>query len=122
MEITTYIRKAGESVTIDFDELAPNVQTFIIEYGLRQKLNDAHSQVDKDDKAAVMTAVNRVVDAFKSGRIPSGGGSSLDPVEVAARAQLVAFLMKLGNTKKAATALLKACDNSAESAWSVSAF
>lgn len=45
MKYTIKINKTGKNVEIDSGELPENVTTFLMEYGLKQLLNDSHSQV-----------------------------------------------------------------------------
>ena len=72
--ISIFIPKCGKSVDIDFSALPEVVQQHIIEYGLKQKLNDCHSQFteksgDKDYQEKAWTMVEKTVEALKAGEI-----------------------------------------------------
>lgn len=46
------ISKAEATLAVDFATLSPAVQDYVITYGLKQMLNDCHSQVKASDKGA----------------------------------------------------------------------
>ena len=82
------IAKAGESVTVDFDALPEVSQKYIIEYGLRQSLNDATASLKRDDyetdddfKAAALAVANKKLDGILSGELRQSAGRIGDPVE-----------------------------------------
>ena len=91
------IAKTGQSIEIDFAALPANSQDFIINYGLRQILNDCHSSLTikgwEGDKAdfdkAVMEAVEEKFGAIMSGDLTIRGTGEpriVDPVEKEVRA------------------------------------
>lgn len=66
--INIYISKADKSLPIDWDKMPENAQRHIIEYGLRQKLNDAGSsattkELGKDEAGKQAFAMAEVVAA-----------------------------------------------------------
>ena len=85
--ITINISKADKPVSIDWDSLPKVSQQHIIEYGLRQKLNDAGSQFTTKElgeaeagKRALEVAEN-VIAALKAGNISqrqSKGSATLE--------------------------------------------
>ena len=80
------INKANEAVEVDFANLPENVQKHIIEYGIKQKLNDKHSQIKSDEKdapALVMELVQALLSDWEAGKVAasrSGGVTSLEKV------------------------------------------
>lgn len=67
-----YIKKADKVVDVDWNAFNDDVKNHIIEYGLKQKLNDAHSHIKaSDDKAAelAITEVDRVLSNLYAGNI-----------------------------------------------------
>jgi hypothetical protein len=84
------INKIGVAVDVDFGALPEVSQQFIINYGLRQVLNDAHASIQLRDfpegegfKDAVENAVNTRLGALVSGDLTTkrGGGLPVDPVQ-----------------------------------------
>ena len=88
------IQKIGQSVDVDFQALPQLSQEFIINYGLRQILNDCHSSITLKSKAEyqddhaifaadVMNAVNAKLAAIVAGDLTTrrGSGQPADPVE-----------------------------------------
>ena len=69
-----FIKKADQSINVDFDTLSKNVQDYIINYGLKQTLNDVHSQLSSENPDDVMKAVNGRLQQFMAGNVPAGGG------------------------------------------------
>lgn len=70
------IKKTEQKVNVDFDKLPEHVQQYIIEYGIKQRLNDCHSQIPKGDDTAVMEAVNKVIDDWNQGIVRAARGGS----------------------------------------------
>lgn len=86
------IAKTGQSVEVDFKALPANSQEFIINYGLRQMLNDCHSALtvkgwegtQEAFNEAVMKAVSDKLAAIASGDLSirkAGKAEPVDPVE-----------------------------------------
>jgi len=82
------IAKAGETVTVDFDALPEVSQKYVIEYGLRQSLNDATASLKRDEyksdeefKAAALAVARKKLDAIESGELRQSAGRIGDPVE-----------------------------------------
>lgn len=87
------INKINSNQEVDFDKLPDNAQRFIIEYGLRQILNDAHSQCivkNYDDmeelKSDVESAIKAKLGALQSGEITTRRATHkpADPIEAEA--------------------------------------
>ena len=85
------IAKTGQAVEVDFAALPANSQEFVINYGLRQILNDCHSSVTRagwegtseEFAEAIMSAVNAKLSALSTGDLTTrrGSGQPADPVE-----------------------------------------
>lgn len=87
MEI--FIAKADKSVTVDYDALPAVSQEYIINYGLRQVLNDAAASVAGDDKdvvAKTLALVNKRLDRILAGtvNIRESSGRTANPVQAEA--------------------------------------
>lgn len=76
--MTTYnirISKAGKSIEVDFDSLPQVSKDFIIQYGLKQKLNDKGAGETIKELGAeeagsrAWILANQIVDGFKEGKI-----------------------------------------------------
>lgn len=71
--ITIYISKADKNLPVDWDKMPEHAKVHIIEYGLRQKLNDAGSsatakELGKDEAGKQAFAMAEVVlDALMAG-------------------------------------------------------
>ena len=108
------IHKIDKTIDVDFDNLPTNVQDYIISYGLTQSLNDAVAGIAKPGERAsihernvftddVIDKVNKRLEAFNAGRVPSGGGGKrLSPVEVEFRKLVEGLFIKALGSKKAA--------------------
>lgn len=66
MTINIHIAKAGKTLSIDWNAMPPVAQQFIIEYGLRQKLNDAGSSATIKELGEVEAANQAFALAEKS--------------------------------------------------------
>lgn len=77
MNIVT-IGKLNESVEIDFGALPEVSQAFIIQYGLKQLLNDALVSGETDDERRGL--VHKKLDGLKSGMLRSASTRTSDPV------------------------------------------
>lgn len=91
------INKAAQSVQVDFASLPDNVKSHIIEYGIKQKLNDKHSQIKADDKNAakvVMELVHGLLDDWKAGKVTATRQGSLATPEQKARWDVFFNIMK----------------------------
>ena len=99
------INKASTSIKVEFDDLPDHVQQFVVEYGLRQILNDCHSG-EKDPELA-MALVEKKLAAMMAGEIKAGR-TSADPFSAWLKPKLVALIAnQAGVTKKAATEELR---------------
>lgn len=98
MEYDVKIAKIDMNLRVDWDKLSESTRKGIIEYGLRQLLNDAHAAIALKDgdteaeartkRAEIEAAVNKRLDALEAGtyRFGSGGGGKrVSAVEQALR-------------------------------------
>ena len=100
--LTIYISKSDSTLSVDWDKMPENAQRHIIEYGLRQKLNDAGSaattkELGKDEagKQALSMAEN-VLSALMEGKVTVRSAASSMTLEERAFAKVVrAFYKKL---------------------------
>lgn len=92
------IGKTGHKVEIDFESLPEQSQRYLIEYGLKQSMNDCRSG-EPDAKKAI-DLVERKLAALVSGSLRIVGRTGMDDVatEIVAMFAPVAF-PKLGTTK-----------------------
>lgn len=73
--INVYLSKSDCNLAVDWDAMPDNAKQHIIEYGLRQKLNDAGSsatvkELGKDEAAAQAKAMaENVLEALMAGRV-----------------------------------------------------
>lgn len=73
--ITIYISKADKTLPIDWDSMPENAQRHIIEYGLRQKLNDAGSSATTKELGEVqageqaLAMAENVLSALMAGNV-----------------------------------------------------
>lgn len=78
------IAKADREIQIDFSAFAPEVQAYVIRYGLTQALNDAASSVKSDETECAgktMALVGKKLDAMKRGELRAHGERApRDPV------------------------------------------
>jgi CRISPR/Cas system CMR-associated protein Cmr5 small subunit len=86
--LTINIAKAAKSLSVDFAALPENSQQYIIEYGLRQTLNDATASLKKEDYAneaafneAALGVAQKKLDGILSGELRQQAGRIGDPVE-----------------------------------------
>lgn len=82
------VAKLDRDFTVDFDNLPENAQSFLIEYGIRQKLNDAISGLDMNKpnaEADGVEKINAVIAALVAGEIRLMGGREGDPVKAEAK-------------------------------------
>lgn len=85
------IGKTGSVRQLDFDAFAPTVQAYVIQYGLTQILNDAHSAVTEKAEpdsakrsAAVESMVDKKLAALMAGDVRSRAGGVRDPIKARA--------------------------------------
>lgn len=83
------IGKTGQTVSVDFDSLPDNAKAYIVHYGFKQALNDAHSAftIGKGDCTAemIMEIVGEKLQAIVSGELNvRSGGRIGDPVRAEA--------------------------------------
>ena len=84
------VSKAGfdGTIDIDWDALPDNVKTHIIEYGLRQSLNDrvaGEKVTDEESADNAMALVVKRVDGWHEGIVRTHTGGTVDPVATEAR-------------------------------------
>lgn len=77
MNVVT-IGKLNESIEVDFAALPAVSQAFIIQYGLKQLLNDALVSGETNDERRGL--VHKKLDGLKSGQLRSTSTRSSDPV------------------------------------------
>lgn len=101
MQIT--IGKTGTTREVDFDAFAPNVRDYVIQYGLTQILNDAHSSVTATSEpdetkrhAAVEAMVDKKLAAMSAGKVQARVGGVRDPV----KSRAIKIAMGLGKAIK----------------------
>ncbi len=94
---TIYIKKANKSLDIDFDSLPPHVQAHIIEYGLKQKVNDCHASEDNPDTAWAL--VQALASRLQEGDITKRAGGR-SPSEIELDNLLSATLKQIGRPTK----------------------
>jgi hypothetical protein len=81
------VAKIGETREVDFSKFPATIQRYLIEYGLKQKLNDCHASIteksDPDDwQDKVRVAVDSCLENFMEGKLPrSNGGSGLSAIQ-----------------------------------------
>lgn len=85
------IGKTGTVRQIDFDAFADNVKAYVINYGLTQILNDAHSSVTEkaepnaEKRAAQVEAlVDKKLAALMAGDVRARAGGVRDPIKARA--------------------------------------
>ncbi len=106
--INVPVSKLGKSFEIDWDALPQVSKDFIIAYGLKQKLNDGHSQFteksgDKEYLAKSEAIVESTIEGLMSGNVRLNRAAGMTNEE-----QLVVeFLVLKGKTKKVAVAKLE---------------
>lgn len=89
-----FVKKANQSLTVDFDAYPEHVKQHLIEYGLKQKFNDVHSSEEDGDKAFGL--VNNLQERLLSGELAKRG-TTASPVEQKLRQLLrKVFSAKLG--------------------------
>lgn len=119
MKLNIKIGKIGESVTVDTAKLPQASIDYLIEYGLKQSLNDVHAslkigEVDKDqtviDEAHILGVVQDRLDKILAGTPPSAGmgGGRLTELEKELRTLVVDLLVKAGNKKAEAVKIVGA--------------
>lgn len=77
MKVQVQIAKANKAIEVDFSALPQASQEYIIAYGLKQRLNDVHSQVKSTEEGApelVMALVEKAIAGLESGDIRTSGG------------------------------------------------
>lgn len=91
MTHTINIAKAGKSVEVNFDSLPAVSQTYFLEYGMRQSLNDATASLQRKDystdvafQSAAMAMVQKRLDGILKGELRQSAGRIGDPVEAEA--------------------------------------
>lgn len=83
MQYTIHVNAVDRDITVDWDSMPETAREFVIQYGLRQKLNDCHvSGETPDEKNA---AVDKTVAALMSGDIRVGAARAGDPVSAEAK-------------------------------------
>jgi len=99
MKIKVTLNKADRTVEIDTDKMDPKGLEYLVEYGLKQSLNDAASAVSADDpdcKAKAAEAADARLAKILAGTIDSRTVTRLDPVFKEARQILTKALVKAG--------------------------
>lgn len=81
MSYNILISKTGETLAVDFDAMPEHVKAHIIEYGLKQKLNDAHSQhTEKSDPSGYVeksrAAAAKCLENLMAGELRANRASS----------------------------------------------
>lgn len=90
-----YVPKLKKSVEVDFDSFTQGVQSAVIEYGLKQKLNDCIS--GEKDPEKMESTVAAMIDQLASGVwAASGGGRPADELTKETLATLVRAYRKAG--------------------------
>lgn len=109
--IKIIVSKADQTLTVDWDAMPENARQHIIEYGLRQKLNDAGSQFTKKElgeeagKLALGAAENILSELMKG--------------NVSVRQAAVALTLEEREEQKILHAMYKAAFGKNEDKWNV---
>lgn len=100
-EYTVHVNKAGTSYTIDFDALPVVSKEFLVDYGLKQKLNDTVNDPKyKGDEEASQTEIERVIAALREGTITvRQSGPRADQERIVALEMIVTRLLEAGKAK-----------------------
>lgn len=77
MTYSINVNKLNESVAVDFEALPDNAKQYVIEYGLKQIVNDSHSGIK--DKEEVKAVIERKLQALAEGNITIRRGGSSNP-------------------------------------------
>lgn len=95
---------------IDWDGLPEQSKRFVIQYGLTQKLNDAHASIAKGETAEIQLAVDEMIDRLIEGtlEIRESSGTRGDPVRKRALQMAFDSLVKSGLKFKPRTERAKA--------------
>jgi hypothetical protein len=89
-----FVKKANQSLTVDFDAYPEHVKQHLIEYGLKQKFNDVHSA--ETDGEAAWGLVNNLQERLLSGELAKRG-TTASPVDTKLRQLLrKVFAAKIG--------------------------
>lgn len=85
---TITIAKAAKNVVVDFDALPDVSKAYIIEYGLRQSLNDATASLKRDEyktdgefQDAALAVAEKKLAGILSGELRQSVGRIGDPIE-----------------------------------------
>ena len=92
--------KADTTLTIEWSKLAEAGQEYVINYGLKQSLNDSCASAKDEAEAVKMSAARLANIVAGTVREGGGGGAALSPMESATRSIVVDYLRGIG-TKKA---------------------
>lgn len=98
MQYNVFVKKAGQTLVVDFDKYPAHIQQHIIEYGLKQKFNDVHSGEETAETAWGL--VQNLQERLLLGEIAKRVGSG-NPVETRLKG-ILRKLMVGATGKKAA--------------------
>lgn len=112
MQIT--INKTASIVEVDYDNLPDNSKAFILNYGIRQILNDCHSSIIRKDfetneafAKAVSDAVSAKITALAAGDLTIRRGGSSQPADPVEREALAIARAEIKSAAKAKGLSLK---------------
>ena len=94
--INIAVSKAQENYAVDFTALPQASQDFIINYGLRQYLNDAVAGIKPDQTAEAQTAVANRMQQLTSGTVGVRAVAEKNPVKAEAKREVLRALKAKG--------------------------
>jgi len=102
-EYTINLAKAGTGISVDFSAMPENAQAFVIEYGLRQILNDCASSVKKGEKDAPAIALGlaekRLAKLMAGDFTRTAGGAKLSGFEAELEKATIAVAKRVAMAK-----------------------
>lgn len=89
---SVHIAKLGFDIEVDYDNFPEKSKEFIIDYGLKQLINDSHSGINKEDVEAIQTAIQNKVAQMEEGllgvRVISGAKNPVESFYIKALAEM----------------------------------
>ena len=107
------IKKVQETVEVDFDNLPEISKQYLIEYGLKQRLNDCHSSLTLKDGAKaedIMQAVHDCLAGLQAGTIRKMREASSNAFENMVQRVILETLRGMGTKSAGVLKTLKAVE------------